>query len=134
MSEYVKCIFTGATTTITTGCTYRVVGKIGKLISIINDNGVERTYSSSRFIEQPQEKENNMQADQKARTMVQNRSYIVGSFDSLGKFSIATEPTEHLTEQKAKTEAKRLAGLNGDKTFVVMRFYAGFKSVQIQEI
>ena len=134
MDEYVKCIFTGATTTITTGCTYRVVGKIGKLISIINDNGVERTYSSSRFIEQTQEKENNMQADQKARTMVQNRSYIVGSFDSLGKFSIATEPTEHLTEQKAKTEAKRLAGLNGDKTFVVMRFYAGFKSVQIQEI
>ena len=61
MDEYVKCIFKGATTTITTGCTYRVVGKIGKLISIINDNGVERTYSSSRFIEQTQEKENNMQ-------------------------------------------------------------------------
>ena len=134
MDEYVKCIFAGATTTITTGCTYRVVGKTGKLISIINDNGVERTYSSSRFIEQTQEKENNMQADQKARTMVQNRSYIVGSFDSLGKFGIATEPTEHLTEQKAKAEAKRLAELNGDKTFVVMRCYAGFKSVQSREI
>ncbi len=47
---------------LTTGCTYRVVWKTGKLISIINDDGVERTYSSRRFIEQTQEKENNMQA------------------------------------------------------------------------
>ena len=134
MDEYVKCIFTGATTTITTGCTYRVVWKTGKLISIINDNGVERTYSSSRFIEQTQEKENNMQADQKARTMVQNRNYIIGSFNAAGNFSIAACPNGHLTEERAKDEAKRLAGLDSEKTFIVMHIKGGFKNMQIQEI
>ena len=134
MDEYVKCIVAGATTTITTGCTYRVVGKIGKWISIINDNGVERTYSSSRFIEQTQEKENNMQADQKARTMVQNRNYIIGSFNAAGNFSIAACPNGHLTEERAKAEAKRLAGLDSEKTFIVMHIKGGFKNMQIQEI
>ena len=104
MDEYVKCISAGATTTITIGCTYRVVGKIGKLISIINDDGVERTYSSSRLIEQTQEKENNMHSDQKARTMVQYRNYIIGSFNAAGNFSIAACPNGHLTEEKAKDD------------------------------
>ena len=134
MDEYVKCISAGATTTITIGCTYRVVGKIGKLISIINDDGVERTYSSSRFIEQTQEKENNMQADQKARTMVQYRNYIIGSFNAAGNFSIAACPNAHLTEERAKAEAKRLAGLDSEKTFIVMHIKGGFKNMQIQEI
>ena len=134
MDEYVKCIFTGANTTITTGCTYKVVEKIGKLISIINDNGVKRTYSSSRFIEQTQEKENNMHNDQKARTMVQNRNYIIGSFNAAGNFSIAACPNGHLTEERAKAEAKRLAGLDSEKTFIVMHIKGGFKNMQIQEI
>ena len=134
MDEYVKCIVAGANTNITTGCTYRVVGKIGKLISIINDNGVERTYSSSRFIEQTQEKENNMHSDQKARTMVQNRNYIIGSFNAAGNFSIAACPNGHLTEERAKDEAKRLAGLDSEKTFIVMHIKGGFKNMQIQEI
>lgn len=134
MDEYVKCICTGANTNITTGCTYKVVEKNMGWISIINDDGVEGTYCSHRFIEQTQEKENNMHSDQKARTMVQNRSYIVGSFNTAGNFSIAACPNAHPTEEKAKAEAKRLAGLDSEKTFIVMRFYAGFKSVQIQEI
>lgn len=134
MDEYVKCILTGANTDITTGCTYKVVEKTIRWISIINDDGVEGTYSSNRFIEQTQEKENNMHADQKARTMVQNRSYIVGSFDAAGHFSIAACPNAHLTEERAKAEAKRLAGLDSEKTFIVMHIKGGFKNMQIQEI
>lgn len=125
-------------TTITTGCTYRVVEKSGKWISIINDDGVEGTYSSTRFIEQTQEKENNMHSDQKARimarVMVQNRNYIIGSFNAAGHFSIAACPDAHLTEEKAKAEAKRLAGLDSEKTFIVMHIKGGFKNMQIQEI
>ncbi len=134
MDEYVKCIVAGAYTYITTGCTYKVVDKGIEWISIINDDGVERTYSSSRFIEQTQEKENNMQADQKARTMVQNRNYIIGSFNAAGNFSIAACPNGHLTEEKAKDEAKRLAGLDSEKTFIVMHIKGGFKNMQIQEV
>ena len=119
---------------LTTGCTYKVVEKGIGWISVINDNGVERTYSSSRFIEQTQEKENNMQADQKARTMVQNRNYIIGSFNAAGNFSIAACPNGHLTEERAKAEAKRLAGLDSEKTFIVMHIKGGFKNMQIQEI
>ena len=134
MDEYVKCIVAGAYTSITIGCTYKVVDKGIELISIINDNGVERTYSSSRFIEQTQEKENNMHSDQKARTMVQNRNYILGSFNAAGNFSIAACPNGHLTEERAKAEAKRLAGLDSEKTFIVMHIKGGFKNMQIQEI
>ena len=134
MDEYVKCILIGANPNLTTGCTYKVVDKGIEWISIINDDGVERTYSSSRFIEQTQEKENNMQADQKARTMVQNRNYIIGSFNAAGNFSIAACPNGHLTEEKAKDEAKRLAGLDSEKTFIVMHIKGGFKNMQIQEI
>ena len=134
MDEYVKCILTGANTDITTGCTYKVVVKIGEWIRIINDDGVEESYYSSRFIEQTQEKENNMQADQKARTMVQNRNYIIGSFNAAGNFSIAACPNGHLTEERAKDEAKRLAGLDSEKTFIVMHIKGGFKNMQIQEI
>ena len=134
MDEYVKCIFAGASTTITTGCTYKVVEKGMGWISIINDDGVEGTYSSRRFIEQTQEKENTVHNDQKARTMVQNRSYIVGSFDAAGHFSIAACPNAHLTEERAKAEAKRLAGLDSEKTFIVMHIKGGFKNMQIQEI
>ena len=134
MDEYVKCIVAGANTNITTGCTYKVVVKIGEWIRIINDYGVEETYYSHRFIEQTQEKENNMQADQKARTMVQNRSYIIGSFNAAGNFSIAACPNAHLTEERAKAEAKRLAGLDSEKTFIVMHIKGGFKNMQIQEI
>lgn len=134
MDEYVKCILTGANTNITTGCTYKVVEKTIRWISIINDDGVEGTYSSNRFIEQTQEKENNMHSDQKARTMVQNRNYIIGSFNAAGHFSIAACPNAHLTEERAKAEAKRLAGLDSEKTFIVMHIKGGFKNMQIQEI
>lgn len=134
MDEYVKCIVAGAYTPITTGCTYKVVDKGIGWISIIDDDGVERTYISSRFIEQTQEKENNMQANQKARTMVQNRNYIIGSFNAAGNFSIAACPNGHLTEERAKAEAKRLAGLDSEKTFIVMHIKGGFKNMQIQEI
>ena len=134
MDEYVKCIVTGAHTTITTGCTYKVVRKIGEWISIISDDGVEGTYCSHRFIEQTQEKENTMHNDQKARTMVQNRNYIIGSFNAAGNFSIAACPNGHLTEERAKAEAKRLAGLDSEKTFIVMHIKGGFKNMQIQEI
>ena len=134
MDEYVKCIVAGANTNITTGCTYKVVEKDMWWISIINDDGVEGTYRAHRFIEQTQEKENNMQADQKARTMVQNRNYIIGSFNAAGNFSIAACPNGHLTEEKAKDEAKRLAGLDSEKTFIVMHIKGGFKNMQIQEI
>ena len=134
MDEYVKCIVAGANTNITTGCTYKVVVKIGEWIRIINDYGVERTYSSSRFIEQTQEKENTMHNDQKARTMVQNRNYIIGSFNAAGNFSIAACPNGHLTEERAKAEAKRLAGLESEKTFIVLHIKSGFKNMQIQEI
>ena len=75
-----------------------------------------------------------MYIDQNARTMVQNRSYIVGSFDANGHFSVAACPTGHSTEEKAKAEAKRLAGLNSEKTFIVMHIKSGFKNMQIQEI
>lgn len=82
-----------------------------------------------------QEKENIMNSyELEARALVQNRKYIVGSFDAYGNFSIVSRPSGHSTEEKAKTEAKRLSGLNGEKTFVVMQMKAGFKSVQIQEI
>ena len=134
MDEYVKCICTGANTNITTGCTYKVVEKDMGWISIIIDDGVEGTYRAHRFIEQTQEKENNMQADQKARTMVQNRNYIIGSFNAAGNFSIAACPNAHLTEERAKAEAKRLAGLDSEKTFIVMHIKSGFKNMQIQEI
>ena len=134
MDEYVKCILIEANPNLTTGCTYKVVEKGIGWISVINDNGVEGTYSSNRFIEQTQEKENNMQADQKARTMVQNRNYIIGSFNAAGNFSIAACPNGHLTEERAKAEAKRLAGLDSEKTFIVMHIKSGFKNMQIQEI
>ena len=134
MDEYVKCILTGAHTAITTGCTYKVVDKGKWWISIINDDGVEGAYGSSHFIEQTQEKENNMHSDQKARTMVQNRNYIIGSFNAAGHFSIAACPNAHLTEERAKAEAKRLAGLDSEKTFIVMHIKGGFKNMQIQEI
>lgn len=134
MDEYVKCIVTGTYTSITTGSTYKVLEKGIGWISIINDDGVEGTYGSSRFIEQTQEKENNMHSDQKARIMVQNRNYIIGSFNAAGDFSIATCPNAHLTEEKAKAEAKRLAGLDSEKTFIVMHIKGGFKNIQIQEI
>ncbi len=134
MDEYVKCILTGANTDITTGCTYKVVEKDMWWISIINDEGVEETYRAHRFIEQTQEKENNMHSDQKARTMVQNRNYIIGSFNAAGNFSIAACPNGHLTEERAKDEAKRLAGLESEKTFIVMHIKSGFKNMQIQEI
>ena len=134
MDEYVKCIVAGANTAITAGCTYKVVVKSGKSIRIINDDGVEESYYSHRFSEQTQEKENNIHADQKAHTMVQNRSYIVGSFDAAGHFSIAACPNAHLTEERAKAEAKRLAGLESEKTFIVMHIKGGFKNMQIQEI
>ena len=134
MDEYVKCILAGTNPNITTGCTYKVVDEGIEWISIINDDGVERTYRYSRFIEQTQEKENNMQADQKARTMVQNRNYIIGSFNAAGNFSIAACPNGHLTEERAKDEAKRLAGLDSEKTFIVMHIKGGFKNMQIQEI
>lgn len=136
MDEYVKCLLTGSNTYITAGRTYRVVEKIGDWISIINDDGVEESYFAHRFIEQTQtqEKENNMYKDQNARTMVQNRSYIVGSFDANGNFSVAACPSGHSTEEKAKDEAKRLARLNSEKTFIVMHIKSGFKNMQIQEI
>ena len=134
MDEYVKCIVAGANTNITTGCTYKVVEKDMWWISIINDDGVEGTYRAHRFIEQTQEKENNMQADQKARIMVQNRNYIIGSFNAAGHFSIAACPNAHLTEERAKAEAKRLAGLDSEKTFIVLHIKGGFKNMQIQEI
>lgn len=79
-----------------------------------------------------------MQADQKARimarVMVQNRNYIIGSFNAAGHFSIAACPDGYLTEEKAKAEAKRLAGLDSEKTFIVMHIKGGFKNMQIQEI
>lgn len=134
MKEYVKCPQKGTNRSLTTDKIYELISKNSQWTVVINDHGNTQRYYTHRFEPVTQEKENTMHNDQKARTMVQNRSYIVGSFDALGKFSIASEPSEHLTEQKAKTEAKRLAGLNGEKTFVVMRFYAGFKSVQVQEI
>ena len=134
MDEYVKCILTGAHTDITTGCTYKVVEKNMRWIRIINDDGVEEPYLAHRFIEQTQEKENNMHADQKARTMVQNRNYIIGSLNAAGHFSIAACPNAHLTEERAKAEAKRLAGLDSEKTFIVMHIKGGFKNMQIQEI
>ena len=132
--EYVKCVAAGGTLDLVVGKDYKVIAHDRIYTQIITDDGILKRYFSHRFIPIEQVKENTMNNDQKARTMVQNRSYIVGSFDAVGKFSISSEPSEHLTEQKAKTEAKCLAGLDGEKTFVVMRFYAGFKSMQIQEI
>ena len=40
----------------------------------------------------------------------------------------------HLTEESAKREAKRLAGLNPDKPFFVMEGVARFERVSVTEI
>lgn len=63
-----------------------------------------------------------------AETGVQNKGYIVGSIDQYGQFSISSLPAIHIKEASAYTEAKRLAGINPGKTFVVMKLVAGFRT------
>lgn len=135
MNEVVLCIDDRGAYNLDEGKTYRVVEKSihNAWYVAIDNTGNEKEYSGRRFKEV---KENEMQKMQEvtAQNMVKNRSYIVGSFDSNGNFSISSNPSEHLSEQKAKTEAKRLAGLYSEKTFVVMQLKAGFKVAAVQEI
>jgi hypothetical protein len=65
---------------------------------------------------------------------VQNREFIVGSVSEHGYVSISASPVRHSTEAKAKAEAKRLAGLDSSKTFIVLQFRAGFQATQVVEI
>ena len=134
MEEYVKCRQKGINRGLTNDKIYELISRNSQWTVVINDHGKEWRYYTHRFEPVTQEKENNMQADQKARTMVQNRNYIIGSFNAAGNFSIAACPNGHLTEERAKDEAKRLAGLDSEKTFIVMHIKGGFKNMQIQEI
>lgn len=65
---------------------------------------------------------------------VQNREFIVGSVNEHGYVSISASPVRHSTEAQAKAEAKRLAGLDSSKTFIVLQFRAGFQATQVVEI
>jgi len=88
-------------------------------------------HSKHRFIKITDEKENEMKDYTK---MVADRKYIVGSIDSIGKFSVSQNPLSHDTESSAKSEAARLAGLNSERIFIVLQIKAGFKSAAVQEI
>jgi hypothetical protein len=84
-----------------------------------------------RFIQITDEKESEMKDYTK---MVADRKYIVGSIDSIGKFSVSQNPLSHDTESSAKSESARLAGLNPERMFIVLQIKAGFKSTAVQEI
>lgn len=131
MKEYVKCIDAGANTYIYTDGIYEVVQRTKSQIVVITPNGGWQRYNPERFIEHKGE---NMTTQTEAQKMVKNRSWIVGSFSDTGVFSISTSPKEHLSEDKAKAEAKRLAAEDSTRTFIVLQFRAGYKMTSIQEI
>lgn len=95
----------------------------------VRDNtGTVQKYSTKYF------KEEDMSKAEEAKVLVQGRKFIVGSFDSEGNFSIASEPKGHATEPLAKKEAQRLAHNDLSKTFVVMQMRYGAKAATITEI
>lgn len=75
-----------------------------------------------------------MSKTEEAKALVQGRKFIVGSFDRDGKFSVASNPKGHATEEIAKGEAKRLATSTPSKTFIVMQMRYGVKAATITEL
>lgn len=68
-----------------------------------------------------------------AESAISAGQYIIGSVDTYGQFSISSTPAIHINIATAKTEAKRLAGNQPGKTFVVMKLTSGYRSGGILE-
>ena len=132
MGNFAVCVYPGDNDWITTGEKYAVVEYYDKWITVVGDDGQAHSYYAWRF--KSKEGENIMSKAEEAKALVQGRKFIVGSFDRDGKFSIASNPKGHATEEIAKGEAQRLATSTPTKTFVVMQMRYGVKAATITEI
>lgn len=132
MGDFAVCINPGDNDWITTGEKYTVVKYYDEWITVVGDDGQAHSYYAWRF--KSTEGENIMSKEAEAKALVQGRKFIVGSFDSEGKFSIASKPHGHASESLAKKEAQRLAHNDLSKTFVVMQMRYGAKAATITEI
>lgn len=132
MGDFAVCVNPGDNDWITTGEKYTVVKYYDEWITIVGDDGQTHSYYAWRF--KSTEGENIMSKEAEAKALVQGRKFIVGSFDKYGKFSIASNPKGHATEEIAKGEAQRLATTTPAKTFIVMQMRYGVKAAAITEL
>lgn len=65
---------------------------------------------------------------------VRTRSFIVGSIDDKGIFSIATKPVTHYTEEAASAEARRLATVYPGKAFFHAQLLGAFVARGVEKI
>ena len=130
MGDFVVCIDDNDAYNLDKGKRYLVVqtSEDKKWYKVVDNTGNPSTYFGYRF------KEEDMSKAEEAKALVQGRKFIVGSFDRDGKFSIASNPRGHATEEIAKGEAQRLATSTPTKTFVVMQMRYGVKAATITEI
>lgn len=56
-----------------------------------------------------------------AEIAVKHRGFILGSVDFNGNVSFSANPSVHTTIDSARVEAKRLARLNANKTFIIVQ-------------
>jgi hypothetical protein len=69
------------------------------------------------------------------KTVVRNQQFIIGSLNkTTGAFSISESPVVHPNAVEADKEAKRLASLDSNKIFVVLKVTNGFQNVVVQNV
>lgn len=87
---------------------------------------IERRKQAVRY------KEESMYEEMKRALKLKRGEYIVGSVDKkTGTLSFSTNPSKHFSFQKALEEAKRLAGIETGKKFVVVEVKAIASAVDI---
>ena len=66
---------------------------------------------------------------------VRDQKLIIGTVNkSTGTFSVSENPVVHFTAADADVEAKRLAGLDSTKIFIVLKLTNGFQNVVVQNV